>query len=75
MGRITLKDAALWCGGTVAPEYETLTFRGVQFDSRVVGNGELFVALAGERDGHTYIPMAMEKGAVAVLASLPPAPL
>ena len=74
MGRITLKDAALWCGGIVAPEYETLTFRGVQFDSRTVGNGELFVALTGERDGHTYIPMAMEKGAVAVLASRPQDP-
>jgi len=69
MGRITLKQAALWCGGTVAPEYESVTFRGVQFDSRTVAEGELFVALTGERNGHTYIPMALEKGAAAVLAS------
>ncbi len=74
MGRITLKDAALWCGGTVASEYENIAFQGVQFDSRVLKEGELFVALTGERDGHTYIPMAMEKGAVAVLASVPQAP-
>ena len=74
MGRITLKDAACWCGGTLTPEHETVTFRGVQFDSRTVGEGELFVALTGERDGHSYIPMAMEKGAVAVLASQPQEP-
>ena len=69
MGRITLKQAALWCAGTLAPEHESVTFCGVQFDSRAVTEGELFVALAGERDGHAYIPMAMDKGAVAVLAS------
>lgn len=74
MGRITLKQAALWCGGTVAPEYESVTFQGVQFDSRAVAEGELFVALTGERNGHTYIPMALKKGAVAVLASEPQEP-
>ncbi len=74
MGRITLKDAALWCGGTVMPEYENIVFRGVQFDSRALQEGELFVALTGERNGHTYIPVAMEKGAAAVLASEPQEP-
>lgn len=74
MGMITLKEAALWCGGRVAPEYEALTFRGVQFDSRAIGEGELFVALTGERNGHSYIPVAMEKGAAAVLASEPQEP-
>ncbi len=74
MGRITLKEAAAWCGGTLAPEYESITFRGIQFDSRAVGEGELFVALTGERNGHTYIPMAMERGAAAVLASQPQDP-
>lgn len=69
MSVITLKKAATWCGGTVAPEYENLTFTGVQFDSRAIRKGELFVALTGERNGHTYIPVAMEKGATAVLAS------
>ena len=69
MGMITLKQAAYWCGGRVAPEHENVSFTGVQFDSREIKGGELFVALTGERNGHTYIPVAMEKGAVAVLAS------
>ena len=69
MSVITLKQAAQWCGGTVSAEFEELTFFGIQFDSRAIGTGELFVALTGERNGHTYIPVALEKGAVAVLAS------
>lgn len=69
MGMITLKDAASWCNGKVAPEFEALTFTGVQFDSRTIERGELFVALTGERNGHSYIPVALEKGAAAVLAS------
>ena len=69
MGGITLKQAASWCGGTVAAEFEDLCFRGVQFDSRALKKGELFVALVGERNGHSFVPPAMEKGAAAVLAS------
>jgi UDP-N-acetylmuramoyl-tripeptide--D-alanyl-D-alanine ligase len=42
---------------------------GVTFDSREVAPGDLFVALAGERDGHAFIPMAFERGAVGVLAT------
>jgi UDP-N-acetylmuramoyl-tripeptide--D-alanyl-D-alanine ligase len=38
-------------------------------DSRKIKPGELFIALEGERDGHDFIPSAMEKGAAAVLCS------
>ncbi len=69
MGMITLKEAASWCSGSVASEFAELGFHGVQFDSRAIEAGELFVALTGERNGHSYIPVALEKGAVAVLAS------
>ncbi|HEY2177578.1 MAG TPA: UDP-N-acetylmuramoyl-tripeptide--D-alanyl-D-alanine ligase [Caulobacteraceae bacterium] len=44
---------------------------GVAIDSRQVTRGDLFVALAGERDGHDYIPAALEAGACASLASRP----
>ena len=64
---ITLKQAAAWCGGTVLPEYETIAFSGARADSRVVEAGQLFVALMGARDGHDFIPMALEKGAAAAL--------
>ncbi|MHB9054686.1 MAG: UDP-N-acetylmuramoyl-L-alanyl-D-glutamate--2,6-diaminopimelate ligase [Paludibacteraceae bacterium] len=41
---------------------------GIQFDSRNVHIGDLFVATKGTAsDGHVYIPMALEKGAAAVL--------
>lgn len=68
-GTITLKQAAAWCGGTVAPEFAEVAFRGANFDTRRLQTGELFVALVGARNGHAYARAAMEKGAAAVLAS------
>lgn len=44
---------------------------GVSIDSRSVEPGDLFVALAGARDGHDFIDMALERGAAGVLASRP----
>ncbi len=41
---------------------------GVSYDSRLTQPGDLFVAMAGyATDGHRFIPMAREKGAVCVL--------
>ena len=46
--------------------------RSVVIDSRQAGPGVLFAALPGERaDGHDFAVAAVEKGAVAVLASRP----
>jgi len=46
---------------------------GISFDSRKVQKGSLFVATTGTHtDGHHYIPLALEKGAVAVLCSVLP---
>jgi UDP-N-acetylmuramoyl-tripeptide--D-alanyl-D-alanine ligase len=43
---------------------------GVVVDSRQVEEGFLFVALPGDRvNGHDFIPQALQRGAVAVLAS------
>ncbi len=67
MGKITLKQAAAWCGGTVEPKYENVEFLGACNDTRVLKEGQLFLALKGARDGHDFIPNAMEKGAAAVL--------
>ena len=69
MGKITLRQAADWCGGRVDPKFENVTFLGANNDSRKVNPGELFVALQGARDGHDFIPMALEKGAAAVLCT------
>lgn len=45
---------------------------GVNIDSRLVGTGDLFVAVKGtQADGHAYIGKAIEKGAMAILVSEP----
>lgn len=69
MGRITLAQAAEWCGGQVRPEYKDVTFLGANNDTRKLEAGQLFVALQGARDGHDFIPAALEKGASAVLCT------
>lgn len=47
---------------------------GIAYDSRAVKPGNLFVAIRGfDTDGHKYIPMALEKGAAAVLCETAPA--
>ena len=51
------------------PEIE---IAGLAFDSRRVEPGTLFVAYSGtDLDGHTYIPQAVERGAVAVVGERP----
>lgn len=48
-----------------------IKFSGATFDSRCVRPGMLFVALKGEKqDGHSYIPKALEMGAVGIIDGL-----
>ncbi len=42
---------------------------GVEIDSREVAPGDLFVALRADRDGHDFVPAALERGAAGTLAS------
>ena len=42
---------------------------GVSIDTRSIETGDLFVALAGARDGHEFVPQALAAGAAASLAS------
>ena len=69
MGKLTLKQAAQWCGGWVDPKYENVEFLGANNDTRLIQPGQLFIVLQGARDGHDFIPQAMEKGAAAALCS------
>lgn len=68
-----LKD--LLCGieiidSTASPEME---ISGVCYDSRQTAPGNLFVAITGfETDGHRFIPMASEKGAVCTICQQKP---
>ena len=60
-----LKDLALWATGTAHGE---ASVTGVQVDSRLVSQGDLFVCLVGAHvDGHDYAQKAIDQGAVALL--------
>ena len=64
-----LKDIVV-LESTADPELE---IANVCYDSRKVGEGSLFVAVSGfASDGNRFIPMAMEKGAVAVVTARKP---
>ncbi|MEV7598755.1 UDP-N-acetylmuramoyl-tripeptide--D-alanyl-D-alanine ligase [Kitasatospora sp. NPDC089797] len=70
---LTLAEVAAAVGGTLdGADPDTLVTGPVEVDSRKVTPGGLFAAFVGERvDGHDYAVVAVEAGAVAVLASRP----
>ncbi|MBQ1020438.1 UDP-N-acetylmuramoyl-tripeptide--D-alanyl-D-alanine ligase [Micromonospora sp. D93] len=62
--------AAAVDGRLVAADPAATVTGSVEFDSRKVGPGSLFVAFPGEKvDGHDYAATAIKAGAVAVLGS------
>ncbi|WP_309092109.1 UDP-N-acetylmuramoyl-tripeptide--D-alanyl-D-alanine ligase [Phenylobacterium sp.] len=64
----TAEEIAAATGGQVAGGFRA---SGVSIDTRTIEPGDLFVALAGVRDGHEFVAQAMSKGAAGVLASQP----
>ncbi len=63
---MSLVDAATAMNARLSGE--NCAFLGVATDSRSVAAGELFIALRGEHfDGHQFVAMAAERGAVAAL--------
>ncbi|SIO11113.1 UDP-N-acetylmuramoyl-tripeptide--D-alanyl-D-alanine ligase [Parasphingorhabdus marina DSM 22363] len=63
----TSSEIADAVGGTIHGDFQV---NGVAFDSREVGEGDLFIALKGEQsDGHLYIDKAIKAGASGVLVS------
>jgi len=71
---MTLAEIAAAVGGRLAAEDPELTVTGpVEYDSRTIRPGGLFVAFRGERvDGHDFARSAVaDGGAVAVLGSRP----
>ncbi|MDT2572385.1 UDP-N-acetylmuramoyl-tripeptide--D-alanyl-D-alanine ligase [Enterococcus raffinosus] len=57
--------------GKVLAENE-VTVTGVEFDSRKIEAGDLFVPLQGTNDGHEFVSKAIENGATATLWSNDP---
>ncbi|MEE9561554.1 MAG: Mur ligase domain-containing protein, partial [Thermoanaerobaculia bacterium] len=65
-----IEDLPITCSSGENP-----TVSGITHDSRRVGAGDLFAALVGQRyDGRMFVPEAIERGAVGVLASDLPTP-
>lgn len=70
-----MKDSVLWTGAEltqILSVNQSMPFMatGVSIDSRTVAPGDLFIALKGlSQNGHDYVGMAFEKGAVAALVS------
>lgn len=73
MIELTLMEAAKAAGGKLVNceeiEANTALVSSITLDSRKAEQGSLFVAIKGERvDGHDYINMAMEKGALCAIS-------
>ncbi|MBQ1032292.1 UDP-N-acetylmuramoyl-tripeptide--D-alanyl-D-alanine ligase [Micromonospora parva] len=68
---LSLAEVAAAVDGRLVSADPDVTVTGsVEFDSRKVGPGSLFVAFPGEKvDGHDYAQTAIQAGAVAVLGS------
>jgi UDP-N-acetylmuramoyl-tripeptide--D-alanyl-D-alanine ligase len=71
---LTLAEISALVDGelTGAPDADRAVTGSVTLDSRTVGAGDLFVAVAGERvDGHDFLDAAAAAGAVAALTTRP----
>ena len=61
----TSENIAKAVGGTASGQWSV---SGISIDSRSIEKDDLFVPLKDARDGHEFIPMALEKGAGGVLS-------
>src|SRR3954453_1653824 len=67
---LSLSEIAAVTNGRLHGARGTEVVTAVEFDSRAIRPGGLFLALPGERvDGHDFAAAAVERGAVAVLAA------
>jgi UDP-N-acetylmuramoyl-tripeptide--D-alanyl-D-alanine ligase len=67
----------LWTAGEIVAasggrlDGAAFAVNGVSIDTRSIEPGDLFVALAGVRDGHEFVDQALARGAAGVLAARP----
>jgi len=62
----TASSAASATGGEAVGEWSV---SGLSIDTRSLQEGDLFIPLQAQRDGHDFIPQALEAGAGAVISS------
>lgn len=65
----TAADIAIATGGTASADFAV---RGIAFDSREIGAGDLFIALTGDTDdGHRFVDSAFARGAAGAIVARP----
>jgi UDP-N-acetylmuramoyl-tripeptide--D-alanyl-D-alanine ligase len=68
--RYSASELASHLGGKlVGPD---VSIEGASIDSRTIRSGQLYVPIVAERDGHAFIPAALETGAPAYLTAQGP---
>ncbi len=69
MRAFSLAEAQQWLGASCdQSDLDSIRFDGVSTDTRAIAPGQLFVALRGDNfDGHGFLQMARDKGAVAAV--------
>lgn len=68
MPGFTHEDLAAWSGG-LWTAYPQATVSGFAIDTRKLGRGDCFIAVAGARDGHDFLGAAEAAGASCALVS------
>jgi UDP-N-acetylmuramyl pentapeptide synthase len=65
----TFAELAQATGGTFigAGDGGATDAHGINFDSRALQGGDIFLALQGARDGHDFVPAAFQAGAVVAI--------
>lgn len=69
MADLRLSEIAEKIQGTILQGEASLIFNRFNIDSRLTAPGELFFAIVAERDGHDFIPLAVERGAAGLVVS------
>ncbi|MGT2911179.1 UDP-N-acetylmuramoyl-tripeptide--D-alanyl-D-alanine ligase [Streptococcus cameli] len=67
--KLTVQEVAKAVGAkNTLADLDDVPLRSVEFDSRKIQAGDLFVPLKGARDGHEFIATAFENGAILTLS-------
>lgn len=67
--KLTLHEIARLVGAkNDVTVYDDVKLKKIEFDSRLIAEGDIFLPLKGERDGHDFIEKAFENGASATFS-------
>lgn len=67
----TFDELAKATGGTLTGVGNIAEASGINFDSRALQPGDIFLALQGARDGHDFVAQAFASGAVLAVTRRP----